>query len=318
MAREHGFANLEADSLRQLGVLAYDTGQLENAVQCYQQSLPLYEMLKHKHGESTIYNNLSNVAISQGNIELALKSLEKAQQIDVAIGDREGQARVLTNLSSQNIDLGSYETAQKYSLEALNLCREIDIPFGECFNLINLSLTSHFLQEDSAAEQYSQEAVQLAKNIGSQFLLGLALKDRGFLLFTQRRWAEAEEAYQASLTYLAHTDQVLESHIALAWLSLQQGGKTVVHAHLSPVLTHLKEQRTLDGTSRSFFILLLTYKVLFELNDAYSDEILQQAYGRLNNWANQITNPDRRSSFLHNVAINKEIVAIFHQTPPPN
>src|SRR5690606_35313420 len=122
-AREHDFAHLEADSLRLLGVTAYDTGQLEMANQYYAQSLPLYEKLKDKQGESAVYNNLSVVAISQGNIEQALTSLEKAQQIDEAVGDREGLARILTNLSSMYMDLGAFDIAQTYARQGLELCR---------------------------------------------------------------------------------------------------------------------------------------------------------------------------------------------------
>lgn len=310
-ARVHKFANLEADSLRQLGVMAYDTGQLELANQYYGQSLPLYEILKDKQGESTVYNNLSLVAISQGNIEQALSSLEKAQQIDEAIGDREGRARISTNLSSMYMDLGAFDVAQVYAREGLELCREIDVPFGECFNLINLSQTAHFLGDDVQAEQASQEALALADKIGSQFLRGLALKDRGFLLVNQQKLAEAEVAYQASLECLAQTEQVLESRAGLAWLALERGDKTAVQTHISPVVTHLQDGQTLDGTSRPFYILLLTYKVLSWLDDTYAETVLAMAYGRLAAWANQITDDKRRDSFLDSVAVNREIAALF-------
>lgn len=310
-AREHKFAHLEADSLRLLGVTAYDTGQLEMANQYYGQSLPLYERLKDKQGESAVYNNLSVVAISQGNIEQALTSLEKARQIDEAVGDREGLARILTNLSSMHMDLGAFDVAQGYAREGLDLCREIDVPFGECFNLSNLSQTAHFLGDDVQAELASQEALTLADKIGSQFLRGLVLKDRGFVLVNQQKLAEAEAAYEASLDCLAHAEQVLESRAGLAWLALNRGDKTAVQTHLAPIVTHLQEGQTLDGTSRPFYVLLLTYKVLSWLEDAYAETVLAMAYGRLASWANQITDDQRRDSFLDSVAVNQEIAALF-------
>ncbi len=313
-ARAYGFTNLEADSLRLLGVLAYDTGQLEMANQYYAQSLPLYEALKDRQGESTVYNNISLVAISQGNMEQALVSLEKALQIDETIGDREGRARILTNLSSLYMDMGNYAMSETYSKAALDLCREIDVPFGECFNLINLSLTAYFLEDAAQAEQYSQEAVTLASKIGSQFLRALALKDRGFLLLNQQKWAEAEEAYQASLEPLAHTDQALESHAGLAWLALNRGEETAVTSHITPIITHLQAGQTVDGTSRPFFILLLTYKALSWLNDPYAAAVLAQAYGRLTAWANQITDAERRTSFLEDVPVNQEIAALYQSS----
>ena len=310
-ARTHGFTDLEADSLRLLGVMAYDTGQLEMATEYYIQSLPLYETLNNKQGESTVHNNLSIVAFSQGDIEQSLVSLEKAQKIDTEIGDGEGRARILTNLSSLYIDLGAFEAAEAYCNEALDVCREIDMPFGECFNLINLSLTAHFLEDDAQAELNSQEALALADKIGSQFLRGLALKDRGFLLVNQQKFDEATEAYQASLEGLARTDQVLESRAGLAWLALQSSDATAVKDHVNPIVEHIQQGQTLDGTSRPFYILLLTYKVLSWLKDPYAAKVLEQAYGRLVTWANQITDDDRRDSFLESVPVNLEIATIY-------
>ncbi|MCB9006680.1 MAG: tetratricopeptide repeat protein [Ardenticatenaceae bacterium] len=310
-ARSHAFTGLEADNLRALGVLSYDTGQLEQALQYYEQSLPLYEKSNNKQGVSTVYNNISVVAFSQGNIEQSLVSLEKAQKIDEEIGDREGRARILTNLSSLYLDLGAFDLVESYATEGLSLCREIDVPFGECLVLINLSLAAHFLGKDEQAEMYSQEAILVAEKLGGKLLLGLALKDRGFLLVAQERLAEAEEAYQAALADLAQTDQVLEARAGLAWLALNRGDETAVHTHLAPIVTHLQEGQTLDGTSRPFYILLLSYKVLASLNDPFADEVLAMAYGRLLSWANQITDDDRRDSFLERVPVNLEIAVLY-------
>ncbi len=310
-ARTYSFTKLEADSLRQFGVLTYDMGQLELANAYYEQSLSLYETLKNKQGESAVHNNRSIVAISQGNIEQALVSLEKAQQIDEAIGDRHGRARILTNLSSLYMDLGDFETSETYSKAGLELCREIDVLFGECFNLINLSLTAHFLEDDVQAENFSQDALALANKIGSQFLRGLALKDRGFLLANQQKFAEAEVAYQTSLSCLAHTEQILESQAGLAWLTLRRGEETAVNTHITPIVEHLKQGGTLDGTSRPLYILLFTYKVLHWLDDPYATTVLESAYGRLVTWANQITDDERRSSFLNNVPFNREIASLY-------
>ena len=310
-AHTYKFVGLKADSLRLLGVMAYDTGELKMASNYYVQCLPLYESLKNKQGESTVYNNLSLVAFSQGNIEQALVSLEKAQQIDAAIGDREGSVRILTNLGTLNIDLGDYETSESYSKVALEICREIDVALGECFNLINLSLTAHFLGDDAQAEIRSKEALAKANEIGSQFLRGLALKDRGFLLVNQQRLAEAEAVYQTSLDCLAQTDQVLESQAGLAWLALHREEKTAVKNHIAPIVAHLKKGENLDGTSRPFYILLLSYKVLSWLNDPYAAEVLAMAYGRLVSWANQITDDHRRDTFLESVPVNLEISLLY-------
>lgn len=310
-ARRHKFITLEADSLRALGVLSFDTGHMDMALKYYKQSLPLYDNLNHKRGKSTVFNNMSVVAISQGSIEQSLAFLEEAQKIDEEIGDQEGRARIFTNSSSLYLDLGVFDLSEIHAYEGLKLCREINIPFGEVLNLINLSLTYHYLNDVQKAEIYSLEAVAVANKINSKFLRGLALKDRAFLLLEQEKFTEAQKAYQLAIVELDQTDQVLEAHAGLAWLALNLGDETVVSAHLAPITNHLKSGQTLDGTSRPFLILLLTYKVLSIINDPYAYTVLEMAYNRLMHWANQITNNAWRESFLKRVPANLEILTLF-------
>jgi hypothetical protein len=97
----------------------------------------------------------------------------------------------------------------------------------------------------------------------------------------------------------------------LAWLALKRGEKTAVRTHIAPIVEHLKQGETLDGTSRPFYILLLTYKVLSWLDDPYAKTVLETAYGRLIAWANQITDDSRRDAFLENVSVNREIATLY-------
>ena len=104
---------------------------------------------------------------------------------------------------------------------------------------------------------------------------------------------------------------ILESQAGLAWLTLRRGEETAVNTHITPIVEHLKQGGTLDGTSRPLYILLFTYKVLHWLDDPYATTVLESAYGRLVTWANQITDDERRSSFLNNVPFNREIASLY-------
>jgi len=104
---------------------------------------------------------------------------------------------------------------------------------------------------------------------------------------------------------------VLESQAGLALLALNRNDETAVKTHISPIATHLQQDQTLDGTSRPFYILLLTYKVLTWLDDPYAQTVLELAYGRLVAWANQITDDNRRDSFLESVPVNLEIATLY-------
>ena len=305
---------VEADSLRFLGVRAADLGQFDEAKAYYMQALPLYQLLKDRQGESTILNNLSVVAYSRSELEEALNYWEEARKIHLDIGDREGHSRVLSNLSTVYTDLGDYETGRAYSEKALSICREIDLRFGQCFNLINLSLISYYLRDEKSAEEHGEAAYQLAQDMGSSPLLGMTLKDRGFLLTHLGKLDEAEEAYRQALKIweaLSQQQFVLEAQSGLAQVSLLKGDFEQAQNYCQPVVAHLRAGNSLEGMTRPFAVYLVCYEILQLSRDPYAPILLELAHNELEDYAKRITDERRQRSFLENVPTHRELHTLF-------
>ena len=315
-ARSRHLPQLEADSLRFLGVKAADLGQFEEAKAHYTKALSLYQLLNDKRGESIVWNNISVADYSQSKLEEALINWEKAYQIHLEIGDREGQSRVLSNLSTVYLDLGDYNTAYTYSQEALRICQEIDLSFGQCFNLINLSLVSYFLCDEESARHYSHAACSLAEKIDSLHLLGMALKDHGFLLTQWKELDEAKGAYLQALKIweeLSQSPFILEAQSGLAHIALLQDNIVQAQRCITLVIDHIKTGNSLEGTTRPFDIYLTCYQILQYKGDPYATILLEHAYSTLQERASKMSE-DIKQLYLNNVAENKQIIALWQAT----
>ena len=314
-AQAHDLKQLEADSLRFLGVGAVDLSQFTQATTFYEAALAIYQSLQDRSGQSTILNNLGVVAYSQNQLVAAINYWEESLKIHQLIGDQEGKARVLSNLSTVYMDLGDYETARAYSEEAVFISRAIDLRFGQCFNLINLSLISYYLQEDQHAETYSLASLQVAREMESRPLEGMALKDRGYLLTHHQRWEDAEDVYQQALAIwqdFSQPLQILETQNGLARVALLRGDMEQAQLYIQPVVDFLQAGNKPVGTSRPFYIYLVCYEILHAAGEPYADTLLQQAHDELSEYAQNISDDLRRQAFFQNVPDHHRIRNLFN------
>ena len=310
-----GMALIQGDSLRFLGVSFLELGQFDQAADMFNQALQIYNALNEKQGEGSILNNLGIVAQAQGQLATCLAFWEKAQEIYQEIGDQEGSARILTNLCSIYMDVGNYDRGRSYGELALQLCEEINVPFGICFNLINLSLVYHFLGNARRAEAYSLRAHEVASELGSLQLQGYALRDYSLILTDLGRFDEARTVCGRAINIwqeLSQNQQLLEARSILAQIAIQQGAIGEAETHIQPVLTHLQEGKSLEGTGKPFRIYLTCFWVLQALDDALAFELLHEARLRMLSQSERIEDPQQRAMFFQ-IPEHRTILALAKQ-----
>jgi len=103
-----------------------------------------------------------------------------------------------------------------------------------------------------------------------------------------------------------------EPKAGLARVALQEGKLDEALGFVEQIMDFLKDHN-LDGTNEPMRIYLTCYQVLQAAGDPRADEILTQAHAILMERANKITDEAMRTSYLENVAANKQIVDIFLQ-----
>jgi len=196
----------KAESFRLLGVVNYYRSDFEKAIQHYQNSLTIFEMLNDQEGISKNYNNIAIIydlqARKEDALDYYLRSLEinrdigfdkgiaynllnigiiyqglgrTAQALDSYMeslksnqkrGDLVGVSLCLNNIATLYTDIGEAEQSIEYNRKALEIRKEIDDLFGMASSYYNIALGHKTLNHPDSAKIYFDKAMDVALQVG--------------------------------------------------------------------------------------------------------------------------------------------------------
>jgi predicted ATPase/DNA-binding SARP family transcriptional activator len=138
IARATDNSALEADSLCQLGIIAWDTGDYPAAEALLMSSIAIFERSDDREGLAVALSHLGIVARRQGNFiaarSLGLKSLALCKEND----DRQGMAFIFKSLGMLAYLMGNNQEAWTYHEQSLALWRQLNNNWGIATALNNL------------------------------------------------------------------------------------------------------------------------------------------------------------------------------------
>jgi predicted ATPase/class 3 adenylate cyclase len=114
-----------AFSIKDLGNLEIDQGNVEGAEKLYRESLAEWRRLGIKEGIAQTLNNLGFIAQIKGDQEEAMNLLDESLVIFRQLRDKLGIARSLMNIAASTRELGDYERAVRLSRESLVMWRQL-------------------------------------------------------------------------------------------------------------------------------------------------------------------------------------------------
>jgi tetratricopeptide (TPR) repeat protein len=135
----------EADQLLQHGIQQAQTGQVEAALQSWQQALIIYREIKDRQGEENALGNLGNAYFFLGDYAKAIEYLQQSLAIAREIKDRLGEGQSLGSLGNTYSSLGDYAKAIEYLQQSLAIAKSINNRQGEGASLNSLGLAYNFL-----------------------------------------------------------------------------------------------------------------------------------------------------------------------------
>ncbi|MGH2750234.1 MAG: ATP-binding protein [Actinomycetota bacterium] len=114
-----------AFSIKDLGNLEVDQGNIEGAEKLYRESLAEWRRLEDQQGIAQTVNNLGFIAQIKGDQREAMKLLDESLVIFRRLRDKQGIARSLMNIAVSTRELGDFERAARLSRESLVLWRQL-------------------------------------------------------------------------------------------------------------------------------------------------------------------------------------------------
>jgi tetratricopeptide (TPR) repeat protein len=217
---------------------------------------------------------------------------------------------------------GDYASAQAHYERALRIGRKTDRWFVTARALMYAGLLSHHLGDDNRAREQAQQALHLIPDLDALLAVELyaAFAVLGHALAGIGRPAEAADAYRQGLALHRARGQhhlAVEPLAGLAHVALAQGDPAGALAHVDEILDSMEDHPELHGTLEPLRIYLTCHRALSANRDRRAGEILEAAYRLLQERAATIEGADLRCSYLENVAVHREIVALWEKTTRP-
>ncbi len=220
LAREAGIPLVQADCLRQLGILSDVEEDYAASVIYSEKGLVIYRQLGNRLWESASLSNIGEAYFQQGCYKEAENYLRAAFTLSKQINFVQIQTLSSLNLGKTFTLRGDYAAGTQYLVQGLEIARRINNSRMEAECLCAYSLLAHFKGENALAVEYGQQALNITRDQGNREYEGYALTYLGHAWAGLDRWDEARQFYQAAYELRTGLHQYAKSLDALAGLAV--------------------------------------------------------------------------------------------------
>jgi tetratricopeptide (TPR) repeat protein len=175
-----------ATATHQLGLLAQDRGQLEQAEDWYRRSLTISEDLGDRPGMSSSYHQLGMLAQDRGQLEQAEDWYRRSLAIDEDLGDRPGMSTSYFQLGRVAQLRGQLEQAEDWYRRSLAIKEDLGDRPGRAHTYHQLGNVAYLRGQLEQAEDWYRRSLAISEDLGdrpwmarSYGQLGLLAEQRG-------------------------------------------------------------------------------------------------------------------------------------------
>ena len=198
-------ARLPAESPRRaawihnLGILAQDRGDYDEAARQCQRSLDISERLGDQAGMATSYGQLGILAYLRGDYDEAARQCQRSLDIKERLGDQAGTAASYHQLGILAQNRGDYDEAARQYQRSLDIKERLGDQAGTAASYHQLGILAQNRGDyDEAARQY-QRSLDISEPLGDQAGMARIYGQLGILAQNRGDYDEAARQYQRSL-----------------------------------------------------------------------------------------------------------------------
>jgi two-component system, NarL family, sensor kinase len=214
-----------ASALNNIGLIHWNLGELERAVEFYVRSAELFEELDNAKGLANTYNNIGLVLWQDGNLKEALAYTLKALRLRETLNDRYGMAASYTNLGAIHLELPTLDSALYWLKLSVPIKEEIKDGHGLAKSLHNIGYAYQELGRYEDAEKYLRQSLEVSLRLGNSHYAASTL------LHLSKGLRHAGNP-KGSLEHIARAEALIDSvtDVSLVWKLYEE--KARVHAKL--------------------------------------------------------------------------------------
>ncbi len=203
IARKTGYRRGEGTTLEDLGNVYRELGDVQRAIECYEQALAIAREIGHRRGEGARLGNLGSAYRVLGKVQRAIEYFEQALAIARETGDRRNEGTTLGDSGNAYRELGDVQRAIECYEQALTIAREIGYRRSEGTRLTSLGSIYRQLGDVQRAIEHYEQALTIAREIGYRRGEGAILGYLGLVYHELGELQRAIEYYEQALTIVS-------------------------------------------------------------------------------------------------------------------
>ncbi|MBW6497336.1 MAG: tetratricopeptide repeat-containing sensor histidine kinase [Bacteroidales bacterium] len=229
IAEEGNYPVKAADALRHIGVVYWQLGNFNMAMDFLQESNIMFQREGDQVGTARTFSNIGLVFWEQGHYEKALENYFQALRILENIEDQSVIAPVLNNIGLVYQSQGDFALAGDFHLRSLEVKRATNDEKGIAFSLNNLGVVKQQTGDYETALQYYSEALAIRKKLLDKREIANTRSNIGYLYYLMGNSSFAlSNLNQALELYFEVNDQsgLAQTYHNLALVNRQMGRLT--------------------------------------------------------------------------------------------
>jgi len=188
-----------ASTYIQLGVLAYLRGDYDEAARQYQRALDINERLGHQAGMASTYHGLGMLAQYRGDYDEAARQYQRALDINERLGDQADMATSYHGLGVLAHRRGDYDEAARQYQRALDIFERLGDQADMATSYHGLGVLAQDRGDYDEAAREYQRALDINERLGNQAGLASTYHQLGRLAQNRRDYDEAARQYHRAL-----------------------------------------------------------------------------------------------------------------------
>ena len=189
----------QAQTLGNLAIAYYETGQYFSALEANQTALDLFTALEQVEAIGQVHGNLGNIYEALGDYDRAIESYQASLRVARGTENQIAEGVTMGNLGYLYSVQGEQATALATYEQSLAIAREMGDREGESHRLLNIGIAHHALEEIATAAQFYQSSLEVARDISHRSLEARALGNLGMVAADRGHHDEAIAYYEQSL-----------------------------------------------------------------------------------------------------------------------
>ncbi|MDQ1328560.1 MAG: hypothetical protein QG641_1845, partial [Candidatus Poribacteria bacterium] len=223
--KNRGEIGLQASTMLNLGILCYNRGKWEDAIEAYKTTSLLAHSIQDKRLESSVLNAIGAIHRELGNNDEAISYFEKSLDLSDHLNDKRIKAGLINNLGLMYMSLGKNDIALQYFCDAIKIFNQNNDLQGEAMVSSNIGDVYISTRDYKSAIKYYEESIKYFAKLGNKSEQASLINNVGTLFEQIEEIDKALQYYKDALALEHEIGNFLEQSRTLRNIAVVQTTK---------------------------------------------------------------------------------------------